>query len=82
LRYQLQHYHLNVVSNPDLNNLSTMFELCEALQKIGNANTYYLIDRLISLILTLPVCIDIMKMIFRNKDNQDNMMENDFFTDN
>ena len=47
LRYQLQHFHLDVVGHPDLNNLSTMFELCEALKKTGKTYTYtyYLIDQ-------------------------------------
>ncbi|CAI8615346.1 unnamed protein product [Vicia faba] len=55
LRYQLQHFHLDVVGHPDLNNLSTMSELCQALKKTGKTNTCYLIDRLIHVILTLPV---------------------------
>ncbi|CAJ2662804.1 unnamed protein product [Trifolium pratense] len=49
LRYLLQHHHLDVVSHPDLNSLSTMSELCEALKKTGKSVTYYLIDRLIRL---------------------------------
>ncbi|XP_058775476.1 uncharacterized protein LOC131649734 [Vicia villosa] len=86
LRYQLQHFHLDVVGHPDLNCLSTMSELCEALKKTGKADTYYLIDRLIRLILTLPVstattersfsAMKIIKTRLRNK------MEDEFLADN
>ncbi|KAK4369990.1 hypothetical protein RND71_009465 [Anisodus tanguticus] len=86
LRFQLQHFILEAVSHPELNNLSTMFELCEALEKTGKVNTYYLIDRIIRFILTLLIftattersfsAMKIIKTRLRNK------MENEFLADN
>lgn len=35
LRYQLQHFHLDVVGHPDLNNPSIMSEFCEAIKRQG-----------------------------------------------
>ena len=86
LRYQLHHFHLDVVSHPDLNKLSTMSELCEALKKTGRADNHFLVDRLIRLILTLPVStattersFSAMKLI---KTRLRNKMEDEFLADN
>lgn len=38
-----------------MNNLSTIQELCSCLVASGQAETYFLIDRLLRLIMTLPV---------------------------
>lgn len=86
LRYQLQHFHLDVVGHPDLNNLSTMSELCEGLKKTGKADTYYLIDRLIRLILTLPVSTATTERSFTTmkiiKTRLRNKMDDEFLADN
>ena len=42
-------------NHPDLKNLSTMLQLCQSLARTGKSRTFYLIDRFIRLILTLPV---------------------------
>ncbi|KAK8365892.1 hypothetical protein V6Z11_A02G084100 [Gossypium hirsutum] len=55
LLYELKHHELDVCRHPDLRKLSTLFELCRTLVESGNSVMYPLIDRLIHLILTLPV---------------------------
>lgn len=55
--HEIQHFHLDVASHLELNTSSTMSELCEALKNTWKPDIYYLIDRLICLILTLLVSI-------------------------
>nr|XP_023873801.1 uncharacterized protein LOC111986410 [Quercus suber] len=57
LESQLQHYELDVIKLPDFQNMSTISELCRGLKISGKSNIYFLIDRLICLVLTLPVSI-------------------------
>ncbi|CAL5384725.1 unnamed protein product [Camellia sinensis] len=85
LKFQLQHFELDVPHHPDLQNLSTIFELCWGLVETGKSKTYHLVHRLILLILTLPVStatterafsvMNIVKTSLRNK------MEDEFLTD-
>ncbi|KAK9740787.1 hypothetical protein RND81_03G060100 [Saponaria officinalis] len=86
LRYQLKHFHCEVKGDdPTLRNLSTLQELCQCLAETGKSDVYFLIDRLIRLVLTLPVStatterafsgMKIMKTRLRNK------MEDDFLAD-
>jgi len=55
LKFQLQHFIIDAPNNLDLKNLSTMLELCQSFARTGRSRTFYLIDRLICLILTLLV---------------------------
>ncbi|XP_077215547.1 uncharacterized protein LOC143850140 [Tasmannia lanceolata] len=55
LRFQLQHYELDILQHPDFQNISTISELCQRLSATGKSTICYLIDRLIRLVLTLPV---------------------------
>ncbi|XP_012850829.1 PREDICTED: uncharacterized protein LOC105970540 [Erythranthe guttata] len=55
LKFQLQHYHLDMTKHQDLYHLSTLAALCEGLTKTEKSKVYYLVDRLIYLILLLPV---------------------------
>ena len=55
LRFQLKHFKLDVLNHHKLKNLSSIAELCQGLIETGKSETYYLIDRLIRLVLTLPV---------------------------
>ncbi|XP_026378155.1 zinc finger MYM-type protein 1-like [Papaver somniferum] len=85
LRSQLQHYKLDIADNPDFGNMTTVAELCQRLVETGKSNAYDLIDRLIRLVLTLPVstasaervfsCMNIVKTVPRNK------MGNEFLGD-
>ncbi|KAM0893613.1 hypothetical protein ACQ4PT_024979 [Festuca glaucescens] len=55
LRCQLRHYELDVLRNQEFLNLSTIAELCQKLFETEKLTDYHLIDRLIRLVLTLPV---------------------------
>ncbi|KAI3715575.1 hypothetical protein L6452_22561 [Arctium lappa] len=55
LKLELQHYNLDVPNHPQLKNACTLSELCRGLQETGKSEIYPLVDRLIRLILTLPV---------------------------
>ncbi|XP_016172571.1 uncharacterized protein LOC107614961 [Arachis ipaensis] len=77
IRMQAQHYELDVPNHVELTNLCTISELCQGLTKTGKSLTYPLIDRLIRLVLTLPVstatteryfsAMNIVKNRLRNK---------------
>jgi hypothetical protein len=51
LRQQLQHYELNVPTNPKFQNLSTISELCRRLVETGKSDDYHLIDRFVNMLL-------------------------------
>ncbi|GJY32662.1 zinc finger MYM-type protein 1-like protein [Tanacetum coccineum] len=53
LKLELQHYELD--NDPKLKNVTSLSQLCKGLQETEKSKTYPLIDRLIRLILTLPV---------------------------
>ncbi|KAI3463665.1 hypothetical protein Pfo_020328, partial [Paulownia fortunei] len=82
IKYQLELFELDIRCNIHFQNVLTLSELCQVLVKTGKTMNYYLVDRLIKLILTLPVStatterafsfIKIVKTRLRNK------MEDDF----
>ncbi|XP_061357569.1 uncharacterized protein LOC133301876 [Gastrolobium bilobum] len=86
LNCQLKHFHKDIPKHPKLQNLSSISELCQGLAQTGKSNSYHLVDRLIRLILTLPVstasdecaflAMKIVKTRLRNK------MEDDFLANN
>jgi hypothetical protein len=55
LRFQLEHFQLDVPNHADFQNMSTLSELCRGLTVSGKSKIYPLIDRLIRLVLTLLV---------------------------
>nr|XP_043615833.1 uncharacterized protein LOC122587715 [Erigeron canadensis] len=55
LRSELQHYELDIPYHPKLKNARSLSELCRGLQETRKYENYELVDRLIRLILTLPV---------------------------
>ncbi|TYH66328.1 hypothetical protein ES332_D06G115000v1 [Gossypium tomentosum] len=55
LPYKLKHYELDVCKHLDLRKISTLSELCRSSVESGKLVMYPLVDRLIRLILTLPV---------------------------
>ncbi|KAK9674436.1 hypothetical protein RND81_12G232300 [Saponaria officinalis] len=80
-RYQLQHFICKVLSDVKL---SILQELCPYLTETGKLDVYFLLRRLIRVVLTFPISIaterafsvmKIMKTRLRNK------MEDDFFAD-
>ncbi|XP_061360340.1 uncharacterized protein LOC133304340 [Gastrolobium bilobum] len=86
LNCQLKHFHKDIPKHPELQNLSSISELCQGLAKTGKSNSYHLVDRLIRLILTLPVstangerafsAMKIVKTRLRNK------MDDEFLANN
>ncbi|XP_058734230.1 uncharacterized protein LOC131605961 [Vicia villosa] len=55
LRCQLQHFITDARQDSKLKNLSTIEELCTCLAETKKSEVYYLIDRLLRIIMTLPV---------------------------
>ena len=86
LESQLQHYELDVIKHQDFQNMSTIYELCRGLEISGKSNIYFFIDRLIRLVLTLPVstatteqAFSVMKLL---KTRLCNRTEDEFLADN
>ncbi|XP_074342645.1 uncharacterized protein LOC141680274 [Apium graveolens] len=85
LQCELQHYGLDVPVHPDLNNPSTLGDLCHGLVTTGKADMYPLVDRLLRLVLTLPTstatserAFSAMKIV---KTSLRNRMEDEFLRD-
>ncbi|XP_073030759.1 uncharacterized protein [Primulina eburnea] len=55
LRSQLEHYKFDIIYHERFQNISTISELCRGLVENEKTQHYHLIDRLIRLVLTLPV---------------------------
>ncbi|XP_057723623.1 uncharacterized protein LOC130939543 [Arachis stenosperma] len=53
LKSQLQHYQHDILNH--LKGIGTLSELCNKLQETEKSRTYHMVDRLIRLVLTLPV---------------------------
>jgi hypothetical protein len=64
LRYQLRYFEFDVLNEPTLQNLSSIAKLCQELAKTEKSKTYYFIDRLIRLILTLLVSTATTEQVF------------------
>ncbi|XP_050255249.1 uncharacterized protein LOC126701171 [Quercus robur] len=86
LESQLQYYELDVIKHPDFQNMSTISELCRGLKTSGKSKIYFLIDRLIRLVLTLSVstatterAFSAMKLL---KTRLRNRMEDELLADN
>ncbi|PWA53038.1 hypothetical protein CTI12_AA448880 [Artemisia annua] len=85
LKYELELFSIERQKNTKLSNATTIVELCEILVKIEKRESYSLLDRLLRLILTLPVStattergFSAMKM-FKNRLR--NKMANKFLAD-
>ncbi|KAG6698515.1 hypothetical protein I3842_08G023800 [Carya illinoinensis] len=86
LRFQLKHFEVDVLSNPKFQDLRSIADLCRKLVETEKSKIYYLIYRLIRLILTLPVstatserafsAMKIVKTRLRNK------IEDEFLANN
>ncbi|XP_023753024.1 uncharacterized protein LOC111901409 [Lactuca sativa] len=86
LRYQLEIFNIDMTKNPRLSGVSTIADLCKRLVETQKRETYYLLDRVVRLILTLPVStvttergFSAMK-IFKNRLR--NKMSDDFLANN
>ena len=82
----MQHYELDVIKHPNFQNMSTISKLCKGLKISGKSKIYFLIDRLIRLVLTLPVSTATTERAFLAmkllKTRLRNRMEDEFLTDN
>ncbi|XP_012840864.1 PREDICTED: zinc finger MYM-type protein 1-like [Erythranthe guttata] len=85
LKFQLQHYYLDVIKHPNLCQISTLAALCEGLAERKKFEIYYLVDRLIRLILLLPVSTATTERVFSvmklTKTKLRNKMEDEFLGD-
>ena len=82
----MKHFEVDVLSNPKFQDLRSIADLCRRLVETEKSKIYYLIDRLICLILTLPVstatserafsAMKIVKTRLRNK------IEDEFLANN
>jgi hypothetical protein len=86
LRFQLKHFEIDMLNHPKLQKLSSIVELCRRLIEVGKLDTYYFIDRLIRLILTLLVSTTIIEQVFSAmkivKTRLCNKIEDKFLGDN
>ena len=82
----MQHYELDVIKHLDFQNMSTISELCKGLKTLGKSKIYFLIDRLIRLVLTLSVSTATTKRAFSTikllKTRLRNRMEDELLADN
>jgi hypothetical protein len=86
LQQQLNHFVLDASKDKDLKNISTLIDLCRYLVETGRHTIYNLIDRLLCLLITLPVStasaerafssMKIIKTRLRNKMEDDNLANN------
>ncbi|KAG2667007.1 hypothetical protein I3760_15G092100 [Carya illinoinensis] len=86
LRFQLKHFEVDVLSNPKFQDLRSIANLYRRLVETEKSKIYYLIDRLIRLILTLPVstatserAFSVMKIV---KTRLCNKIEDEFLANN
>ncbi|XP_050386958.1 uncharacterized protein LOC126803220 [Argentina anserina] len=86
LRSELTIYESDVPHDDVLKNVTTLAELCQGLFETKKSMTYQMIDRLIRLVLTLPISTATTERSFsamkRIKTMLRNKMENDFLADN
>ncbi|XP_023763645.1 uncharacterized protein LOC111912142 [Lactuca sativa] len=86
LRYQMEIFNIDITKNPMLSGVSTISDLCKRLVETQKRETYYLLDRVVRLILTLPVSTSTTERgfsamkIFKNRLR--NKMSDDFLANN
>ncbi|CAN0875081.1 Zinc finger MYM-type protein 1 [Linum grandiflorum] len=86
LEFQLRHFHLDVCTHPLLKNSSWLADLCHGLAETGKSRHYHLVDKLIRLVLTLPVSTATGERVFSAmtivKSRLRNSMSDDFLAEN
>ena len=86
MKHQLQHYELDVTKHLDFQNMGIISELCRGLEISGKSKFYHLIDRLIRLVVTLPVSTATTERAFSTmkllKTRLCNRMEDELLADN
>ncbi|KAG8478483.1 hypothetical protein CXB51_028220 [Gossypium anomalum] len=83
MKIQLEHFQLDAHQTMKLQKASTVVELCHVLAKTNKSIIYPLLDRIIHLVLTLPVSTITIERVFSAmkivKKRLRNRMEDDFF---
>ncbi|XP_066334069.1 uncharacterized protein [Miscanthus floridulus] len=64
LERQLNHFIIDASTNEDMKNISTLVDLCRGFVKTGRHRIFNLVDRLICLLVTLPVSTATAEHIF------------------
>ncbi|GKC14074.1 zinc finger MYM-type protein 1-like protein [Tanacetum coccineum] len=86
LEFQLKHFELDMKDHPKLGKASSIVDLCQGLAYTRKASHYYLVDRLIRLVLTLPVSTASVERAFSAmkivKNRLRNKMGDVFLSDN
>ncbi|XP_052190004.1 uncharacterized protein LOC127799826 [Diospyros lotus] len=82
LRRQLDHYKFDVIRHSQFQNLNSLPQLCRMLVETNRSCHYFLIDRLIRLVLILPISTATIERAFSGmkliKSSLRNKIENDF----
>jgi len=82
LEQQLKHFVVDASTDKELKNVSTLTNLCRCLVESGRNSIYNLIDRLLRLLVTLPVSTASAERAFSTlkiiKTRLRNKMEDDF----
>ena len=85
MRRELEHYKFDVLSHRLFQKVTSLYELYQQLIETKNSQHYFLIDKLIRLMLTLLVFTAITKHAFSTmnliKTSLYNKMENEFLLD-
>jgi hAT family C-terminal dimerisation region len=86
LNNQLQHFTIDVPQHEKFQKWSNLSELCRALVETKKCDNYSMVDRLLRLLLTLPVSTASAERAFSamkiDKTRLRNRMEDDFLADN
>ncbi|KAK5820489.1 hypothetical protein PVK06_025536 [Gossypium arboreum] len=64
MKIQLEHFQLNACQSTKLQKASIVAELCQVLAKTNKSSIYPLLDKIIRLVLTLPVFTTITEQAF------------------
>jgi len=86
LEYQLKHFVVDASNSEELKNIATIAELCRCLVATGRHRTSNMIDRLLRLLLTLPISTASAERVFSilkiTKTRLRNKMEDEFLANN
>jgi hypothetical protein len=86
LEYQLNHFVVEVARSDDFKRISILVEICKCLIDTGHHRVFHLVDRLLRLLLTLPVSTASAERAFSSlkiiKTRLRNKMEDDFLANN
>jgi len=86
LERQLNHFVLDASSSADMTNIATLVELCRVLVETGRHRIFNLVDRLVRLLVTLPVSTAAAERAFSilkiTKTRLRNKMEDEYLANN